>query len=419
MPALAVTLCSGDVNNEQLGEPPMKFGPGAMVAAAFIGPGTVVTAITIGAETGASLLWAMLCSIAATIILQELSVRTALATNADLAQLIHRLGIGSRWGWGLIALVVVAIGVGNSAYQSGNLIGAGLGLKAALGWSLDLIIVVASVMGATLIIVDRYRWLERVLSSLVMVMAVVFIGLALALMPEFLTQSADRLWPTLGLESAGLVLALVGTTVVPYNLFLHASAVRRRWQGVELGRAMSEARRDALVAISIGGLITAAIMVVASVLVAEATRGSAFEQLVVAVGHRFPVIGPWLIGGGLFAAGLTSAIAAPIAAGWAVSGALGWSTAPGSRPVKVIALLVLIVGSTLALQASSPVALILSAQVTNALVLPVVSVVLLVIANQATVPLIYRNTRLTNGLGIGVLVFVCVLAASKLWGLTG
>jgi len=121
----------------------------------------------------------------------------------------------------------------------------------------------------------------------------------------------------------------------------------------------------------------------------------------------------------LFAAGLTSAIAAPIAAGWAVSGALGWSTAPGSRPVKVIALLVLIVGSTLALQASSPVALILSAQVTNALVLPVVSVVLLVIANQATVPLIYRNTRLTNGLGIGVLVFVCVLAASKLWGLTG
>jgi Mn2+/Fe2+ NRAMP family transporter len=76
--------------NECLWSVTMKFGPGAMVAAAFIGPGTVVTAITAGAEMGAALLWAVAFSVVATVVLQELALRTALAADADLAQLIHR-----------------------------------------------------------------------------------------------------------------------------------------------------------------------------------------------------------------------------------------------------------------------------------------------------------------------------------------
>lgn len=173
----------------------MKFGPGAMVAAAFIGPGTVVTAITAGAEMGAALLWAVAFSVVATVVLQELALRTALAADADLAQLIHRLGTGTPAGWLLIALIVMAIGVGNSAYQSGNLTGAGLGLRAAFGWPIDWVIGFATTVGAGLIIADRYILIERVLSALVIVMAVVFVGLAIILLPDFLEQPADRLIP--------------------------------------------------------------------------------------------------------------------------------------------------------------------------------------------------------------------------------
>ena len=283
----------------------MKFGPGAMVAAAFIGPGTVVTAITAGAEMGAALLWAVAFSVVATVVLQELALRTALAADADLAQLIHRLGTGTPAGWLLIALIVMAIGVGNSAYQSGNLTGAGLGLRAAFGWPIDWVIGFATTVGAGLIIADRYILIERVLSALVMVMAVVFVGLAIILLPDFLEQPADRLIPVFTTQSTGLVLALIGTTVVPYNLFLHASAVRRRWQGVALDQALYEARWDSFVAIMVGSVITLAIIVVASVLVADVSRASAFEQLVQTVSLRFGVAGKWLVGGGLFAAGLT------------------------------------------------------------------------------------------------------------------
>ena len=395
----------------------MKFGPGAMVAAAFIGPGTVVTAITAGAEMGAALLWAVAFSVVATVVLQELALRTALAADADLAQLIHRLGTGTPAGWLLIALIVMAIGVGNSAYQSGNLTGAGLGLRAAFGWPIDWVIGFATTVGAGLIIADRYILIERVLSALVMVMAVVFVGLAIILLPDFLEQPAGRLIPVFTAQSTGVVLALIGTTVVPYNLFLHASAVRRRWQGVALDQALYEARWDSFVAIMVGGVITLAIIVVASVLVADVSRASAFEQLVQTVSLRFGVAGKWLVGGGLFAAGLTSAIAAPIAAGWAVAGALGWPTNAGSRGAKLIALTVLAVGAVFALSATRPIGLILSAQITNALVLPAVSAVLLLIANRAYVPAAYRNTALANVIGCSVLLLVSVLAISKLWSL--
>jgi Mn2+/Fe2+ NRAMP family transporter len=110
----------------------ITLGPGAIVAAAFIGPGTIATAAAAGASSGITLLWAILLSVAATLVLQELSVRSALATNRDLAALIRLLGERQWWGGALAILVLCAIGVGNAAYQSGNLSGAGLGLGAVL-----------------------------------------------------------------------------------------------------------------------------------------------------------------------------------------------------------------------------------------------------------------------------------------------
>ena len=63
------------------------------------------------------------------------------------------------------------------------------------------------------------------------------------------------------------MLALIGTTVVPYNLFLHASLVQRKWaDGVPLDQAMSAARRDLAISLAIGGIVTIAVMVTAAYL---------------------------------------------------------------------------------------------------------------------------------------------------------
>lgn len=58
-----------------------SLGPGVIVTAAFIGPGTVTTATLAGGRFGYALLWAVLFSIIATIVLQEMAARLGLVTE--------------------------------------------------------------------------------------------------------------------------------------------------------------------------------------------------------------------------------------------------------------------------------------------------------------------------------------------------
>jgi len=133
--------------------------------------------------------------------------------------------------------------------------------------------------------------------------------------------------------------------------------------------------------------------------------------------QRFPGVGRWAIGTGLFAAGLTSAIAAPVAAGWAVCGVKGWDSSSVSKAVKGVALTVLAVGMAFALVATRPVALIVLAQATNAVLLPLVALVLLAMVNSPLIPRDYRNGWWQNLVVIGVIGVVLVLAATKLFSL--
>lgn len=395
----------------------VKFGPGAMVAAAFIGPGTLTTATAAGVATGAGLLWAVGFSVLATAVLQELSLRSALVTQRDLAHSMRALGPTPLTQWALVLLIVTAVGVGNAAYQSGNLTGAALGLNAALGLPLPWVVGLASVLAGVLIALDRYHYLERVLVGLVAVMALLFVSMAVLLLPDFLDQPVARLRPQFDSTRLTLILALIGTTVVPYNLFLHATAARRRWRGQPLPQALHEARWESAISIVLGGIITAAMVVVASVLVPAEGDGSVLEGLAAAFDARYPAWGRWAVGGGLFAAGLTSAIAAPVAAGWAVCSALGLSTEPGSRAFKQVALLVLAVGALFALTAVRPVALIITAQATNALLLPVVALLLWLLSSRRSIMGAWCNGPVSNALSLTVLLIVTILAVYKLLAL--
>jgi manganese transport protein len=397
----------------------MKFslGPGAMVAAAFIGPGTVTTATATGAATGLSLVWAIVLSIIATLVLQELAVRLALATNMDLAQLIRHAGTSRWWRLPVIALVVIAIGVGNAAYQSGNLSGAAIGLSAAFPIQFDSVVMLTSAFACFLILLDQYRVLERVLVALVGIMALLFMSLAFLCLPALTSLEPHRLIPGGSMGEVTLVLALIGTTVVPYNLFLHATAARRRWQGISTEEAIKEARGESRLAIVIGGCITVAIMAVAAAVLSADTQEGVIDALIRAVNERFFGLGTWIVGGGLFAAGLTSAIAAPVAAGWAVSGVLGYPTDPHSRPFKWVSLGVLVTGGAFSIVTERPISLIVTAQAANALALPIIAGLLLLLANHKLVPVNYRNSLALNLATGFVIALVGLLSATKIFGI--
>ncbi len=88
------------------------LGPGLLVAAAFIGPGTVTTATVAGAEFGYALLWAVVFSVIATIVLQEMSARLGLVSRDGLGEAL-RTTFSNRIVRGLcIGLVIGAIAFG-------------------------------------------------------------------------------------------------------------------------------------------------------------------------------------------------------------------------------------------------------------------------------------------------------------------
>ena len=155
-------------------------------------------------------------------------------------------------------------------------------------------------------------------------------------------------------------------------------------------------------------------MAVAAAVLSADTREGVIDALIRAVNERFFGLGTWIVGGGLFAAGLTSAIAAPVAAGWAVSGVLGYPTDPHSRPFKWVSLGVLVTGGAFSIVTERPISLIVTAQAANALALPIIAGLLVVLANHRLVPVNYRNS-LTRNLAAGfVIALVGLLSLMKI-----
>ena len=109
------------------------MGPGIVVTAAFIGPGTVTLCSLAGVHFGYSLLWAVLLSTLATVVLQDMAARIGLISQSGLAQLLRSRLKGSLWKTPILTLIILAIVLGNTAYQAGNIGGGVLGLEALVG----------------------------------------------------------------------------------------------------------------------------------------------------------------------------------------------------------------------------------------------------------------------------------------------
>ena len=102
----------------------LRLGPGLLVTAAFIGPGTVTTASVAGAQFGFALLWAVVFSVIATLILQEMAARLGVIGRCGLGEALRVAIQHPILRPGLTLLIIVGIGCGNAAFEMGNILGA-------------------------------------------------------------------------------------------------------------------------------------------------------------------------------------------------------------------------------------------------------------------------------------------------------
>jgi manganese transport protein len=397
-----------------------NIGPGALIAAAFIGPGTVTACTLAGANYGYTLLWALLFATVATIILQEMSARLGLVTQQGLGETLRIMLSQSIWKWPLFALVMVALYLGNAAYEAGNVSGAALGIAALTNESqafYRISVILISLLAGFLLWRGSYKHIERILLSLVALMSLAFIGTFISVGPDLGALFKGLTSPKIPDGSLLTVIALIGTTVVPYNLFLHASAVKAKWSSVT---DLKHARTDTATAIGLGGLIT--------ILIASTAAASIFGSGLNISGagdmatQLEPLFGSFskvMLGVGFFAAGLSSSITAPLATAYAMTEILGVKGGTSSRVFKLIALSVIVSGACLALTGIKPISIILAAQFANGLLLPVIAIFLLVVMNQKKQLGQYTNKWLGNTLGVLVVMVTAGLGIRLIMSATG
>jgi NRAMP (natural resistance-associated macrophage protein)-like metal ion transporter len=349
------------------------------VTAAFIGPGTVTSCSLAGANFGYALLYALVFATMTTLILQEMTGRLSLGSGRDLGQALREFPQSPITKLVFATLTLSAITFGCAAYEAGNIVGGALGLEMITSLPQKIWVTLISFIAILILSRRKYRLVEKILISLVFLMSISFLTTFILIRPNLLSV-LKGLVPSLPDNSLILVLALVGTTVVPYNLFLHSSIVKQKWQS---SVNLKFVKKDLLVSICLGGIISAAIVITSAVAFYE--KGLMVKQGIQMAQQLKPLFGPFtqlLFGLGFFAAGLSSAITAPYAAAFASSGILGLKGGHKSWGFRGVWFAVILTGFTVAMFDFNPLSVIIFAQVANGVILPVASAFLLIVLNN-------------------------------------
>ncbi len=379
----------------------------SVLAAAFIGPGTVTTAASAGARFGYALLWALVFSTVACAVLQEAAARLTIAGGLDLGQALRERYPSGAARLLVLALVLGAIVLGCAAYEAGNILGGVAGAQLVSGLSQQAWTLILGAVAFVLLWFNSPGRVARSLAFLVAAMGIAFLWTAWLLRPEIGELLGGALRPTLPADSSVLALGLVGTTVVPYNLFLGA--------GLASGGKLPETRFGIAVAVGLGGLISMAVLVVGAALDGAFSYAALTELLATRLGD-------WagsLVAVGLLAAGLSSAVTAPLAAALTARGLARRGDGPqwdarGWR-YRLVWIGVLAVGVGFGVSGIQPIPVIVAAQALNGILLPVVAIFLFIAVNERRM----MGDRAVNGwlanlLGIGVVGVAVVLGLSGL-----
>ncbi len=332
--------------------------------------------------------------------------RSSLASRMDLGTSLIKIP-EKKWIKLLLgSLAFLAIVIGCAAYEGGNIVGGSLGIDILTGVGHRIWVVLISLTALIILWAGKYRFIEKLLIGLVVIMGISFFLTGLIVKPDIVNIIAG-LKPSIPKGSITLILALLGTTIVPYNLFLHSSAILKKWDSSD----MKYMRWDIILAVGLGGLITFSIVITASSAyflknIAITSPTDLSTQLAPLFGNFSKI----LFGIGLFAAGLSSAITAPYAAAWTAKGLFGLKEQ--GKWFRSVYTGVILTGILLSLINIKPIELIILAQVTNALIIPIIAIFVFYLLNTKKLKN-YRNGLIMNLLFIIVFIIIVIINIKK------
>jgi len=347
----------------------VKLGTSSFIVAAFVGPGTVLTCASAGISFGYDLAWALLFSTVAVFILQSFTAGTGILARKGLGEAFRETITTPIPRTILFGLVIIGLWVGCAAFEMGNLVGAASGVQTVLDTKMDerWIVGLISLIAGLLLMLNLHA-LTRIFSVLVVLMSLLFFATLLIAPVDWRAALQGLYTPSIPDGSLVTIVALMGTTIVTYNLFLHATVSKKHWEKEKTEIAWRRELTGMAIFLPIGGLISFAILVSGATL---STGESELTQIASFAKMLDPVAGPaarFFFGLGLFAAGITSAMTAPLAAAAGITEIFGRDGRDGL--FRKVWISVLLTGLAFGLTGFSPLRVIIAAQAANGFLLP-------------------------------------------------
>ena len=390
------------------------LGPGFITANVDNDPGGILTYSQAGAKYGYALLWTLIPTTIALIVVQEMAARMGVATGKGLSDLI-REEFGLRVTF--FTMVVLSIAdLGNIAAEFAG-IASGMGI---FGVSKYLSVPIGAALVWVVVVRGSYKPVERILIVLSLIYLAYPVSAFLA-RPDWQEALAQTVVPQFSGESGYLVMliGLIGTTITPWmQFYLQASVVEK---GITQ-KQFSLSRWDVIVGCVVTDVVAFFIVVACATTLFRSHQviGDAAEAAVALrpFAGRFASL---LFGIGLVNASLLSAAILPLATAYNVCEGLGFESGVdrGFSDAPVFYWLytgLIVAGAGFVLIPGLPLLkVILLSQVANGVLIPFVLLFMLALVNRGKLMGEMKNGWVANAVAYTTSAVMIVLTAAMVW----
>ena len=391
------------------------LGPGFITANVDNDPGGILTYSQAGAKFGYALLWTLIPTTIALIVVQEMAARMGVVTGKGLSDLIRE-----EFGLRATAFTMLVLGIADF----GNIVAEFAGLASGMGIfgiSKYLVVPAGAALVWTVIVRGSYKPVERVLILFSLIYFAYPFSAFLA-HPDWRKALHDTFIPTIDTrpEYLLMIVGLIGTTITPWmQFYLQASVVEK---GIDK-KQYPLTRWDVIL-----GCIVTDVIAFFIVVACAATIHVSNNPDITDVGQAALALKPFagqfaslLFAVGLVNASLLSAAILPLATAYNICEGMGFESGIdkrfGEAPIFYWLYTGLIVcGAGVVLIPRLPLLkFILFSQVANGVLLPFVLIFMLVLVNRRSVMGKYKNSLFGNAIAWSTAVVMIALTGVLIW----
>ena len=271
------------------------LGPGLLVAVGYMDPGNWITSMQGGAQFGYILLFIILISSLAAMLLQSMTVRLGIATEMDLAQMTrHYLNRPLAIIFWIIAeLAIIATDIA-------EIIGSAI--------ALDLLFNIPLIIGALITVLDvflllfimkfGFRKIEAIVGTLIFTVLIIFLFEVFISSPKVI-NILNGFIPHKDIVTNHSVLyialGIIGATIMPHNLYLHSSIVQSRkydrTNENDKAQAIKYATIDSNIQLSIAFIVNCLLLILGAALFYGVNADKLFAIALLASGQNSTITG--------------------------------------------------------------------------------------------------------------------------------